>query len=193
MSDIIINLPVGVTLPPGVALPPASDVLDSTTIPLGAASSFSPIDQATLSPTPNNIEISPSSVTVSTMQPQVNIPATVDNMNATIPSEVENTSSQVIDTIVPQLPIGVPFGYNASQIAVDVMLRKTAICPAGFICNGTHQASCEDIRRAAIEKLGFGDIHAGAYCPKGSPYYLICDVGFYCPNSVSSTEGIISI
>lgn len=86
---------------------------------------------------------------------------------------------------VPDFPIELPADYDPLQTSVNVTVRTSVVCPAGYICNTTHQASCLEIRQAAIEYFQYGDIHAGAYCPEGSPFYLECPLGFYCPDAVS--------
>ena len=57
-------------------------------------------------------------------------------------------------------------------------------CPSGFICSPTGELeSCDAIRQRAIES-GWGDIHAGMYCPANYAGLWNCPVGHYCPDSV---------
>ena len=74
--------------------------------------------------------------------------------------------------------------YENFVYGVNVTTRTDiSICPAGFICNETHKASCDDIRALSIYEFKFGDIHAGVYCPENNPFYRNCPIGSYCPNS----------
>ena len=48
--------------------------------------------------------------------------------------------------------------------------------------------SCDELARIALEQYGFGDVLAGTYCPEGENGVLNCDIGGYCPDSVSVVE-----
>jgi len=50
------------------------------------------------------------------------------------------------------------------------------------------QMSCKEARQIPID-AGFGDIHAGTYCPPLSFGLVICPQGFYC-NSTDMTEAL---
>eukprot|EP00977_Amphora_coffeiformis_P015413 scaffold4510_cov183-Amphora_coffeaeformis.AAC.98 len=52
-------------------------------------------------------------------------------------------------------------------------------CPTGFICSADEMANCTKLRIVAV-LFGFGDVHAGSYCPLGVDGLLNCPVGFYC-------------
>lgn len=54
-------------------------------------------------------------------------------------------------------------------------------CPTGFICNDNQMSNCTNIRIVAV-LYGFGDVHAGNYCPEGSTSLENCPAGFYCPD-----------
>lgn len=62
------------------------------------------------------------------------------------------------------------------------MSEDSEDCPLGVICSvdGTDRnKSCNEIREQA-KKEGFGDIHAGLYCPQGRTGYENCPAGSYC-------------
>lgn len=111
-------------------------------------------------------------------------PAVAPAFVAAAPSIISDNNANVVVPI-PDFPIQLPVDYDPYSTSVNVTLRETASCPAGYICNTTHQASCFDIRQAAVDYFKYGDIHAGAYCPEGSPFYLECPLGSYCPDPVS--------
>ena len=46
--------------------------------------------------------------------------------------------------------------------------------------------SCKEARQIPID-AGFGDIHAGTFCPFMSFGLMICPIGFYC-NSTDMTQ-----
>ena len=100
---------------------------------------------------------------------------------ATIPPELEEAAGGFI----PTFPIPIPVDFNESYYSVNVTLRQDGSCAGGYICNKTHQASCDEIQQVAITEFRYGDIHGGAYCPEGSAFYLNCPIGYYCPKPVS--------
>jgi len=57
---------------------------------------------------------------------------------------------------------------------------KIKKCEAGYICKDNHKMSCKDVRQIPIDQ-GYGDIHAGSFCPEGSSDLLFCKQGHYCP------------
>jgi len=57
-----------------------------------------------------------------------------------------------------------------------------ASCPAGFICEEELQSNCTRIRIVTAAVFGFGDVHAGMWCPDNETQYRNCPVGHYCPN-----------
>ena len=57
-----------------------------------------------------------------------------------------------------------------------------ANCPAGFICEEEMQSNCTRIRIATAGVFGFGDVHAGMWCPDNETQYRNCPVGHYCPS-----------
>lgn len=99
---------------------------------------------------------------------------------ATLPPDVQD---QLANSI-PNFPIAISTAqFNESWYSVPVTVRSEGtLCAAGYICNKTHQASCSDIQEVAISTFKLGNIHGGAYCPEGSPYYLNCPIGYYCPD-----------
>jgi hypothetical protein len=121
----------------------------------------------------------------------------VMSSSSSFPAVVSGEAS--ITLVVPTMPLRFIENYDSSNVSVNVSLIQgnRSTCASGFVCNSTHQASCEEIREAAIHTFGFGDIHAGSYCPEGIPYYLNCKVGHYCPDSVSysisAEEGISTL
>ena len=88
---------------------------------------------------------------------------------------------------LPTFPIALPSEFDEKVSSVPLQPRNDEICPIGFICNDTHIADCVDIQNFAIDGFKIGDIHGGAWCPLGSPYYLNCPVGHFCPDPVSAT------
>lgn len=87
--------------------------------------------------------------------------------------------------VFPTFPIPLPSEFDENSLSVTVTVKAGTECPLGFICNKTHQAECAEIQSVAVNEFKLGDIHGGAWCPLGSPYYLNCPVGYYCPNPVS--------
>ena len=90
--------------------------------------------------------------------------------------------------VFPTFPIALPSEFDENSLSVAVTAKDGIACPEGFICNKTHQAECAEIQNVAVNKFKYGDIHGGAWCPLGSPYYLNCPIGFYCPDPVSYTS-----
>jgi hypothetical protein len=88
-------------------------------------------------------------------------------------------------TELPDFPITLPSEFNHLSYSVPVTTRSQDLCPLGFICNETHQASCQEIQDVAVRDFKIGDIHGGVWCPLGIPYYLNCPVGSFCPDPVS--------
>lgn len=60
-------------------------------------------------------------------------------------------------------------------------------CPTGFICNIDEMANCTRVRIVSV-LFGFGDVHAGSFCPYGEDRLLNCPVGFYCENAETITS-----
>lgn len=95
--------------------------------------------------------------------------------------------------VFPTLPMPLPSQFDENFLSVTVTEKNTTLCPQGFICNKTHQAECAEIQSVAVNEFKLGDIHGGAYCEGGNPYYMNCPVGHYCPNPVSNNAPACSI
>ena len=76
------------------------------------------------------------------------------------------------------------FFGTLSQQWIEPLPEGSASCPLGFICKATTMTNCSVIRGLPIA-YGFGDIHAGIWCPETTPpqhsELLFCPFGYYCP------------
>jgi len=69
----------------------------------------------------------------------------------------------------------------------DMSSRDGAVreCEAGYMCQHNRKMSCAVAHRAALD-AGYGDVHAGSYCPPGSSGLRFCPQGSYCPADMST-------
>jgi len=73
--------------------------------------------------------------------------------------------------------------YNTSVVSEWLVEPRNSTdepCPLGFVCDDENMANCTKIRIVSLA-YGFGDVHAGFYCPEGEDGLLVCPVGHYCP------------
>ncbi len=84
--------------------------------------------------------------------------------------------------ILPSTVTWIPDPHEVTNWLVEFRSNTTRHCPLGYVCNQTHQASCTEIRLLSIA-YGFGDVHAGGWCPEGRNQLLLCPVGHYCPTA----------
>jgi len=54
-----------------------------------------------------------------------------------------------------------------------VQEKSNGTCPLGFICNETTMVNCTILRGVSL-LYGFGDLHAGSYCPEEEDAYTNC-------------------
>jgi hypothetical protein len=71
--------------------------------------------------------------------------------------------------------------------------NSTTPCPAGYTCAELGEKSlgaysCDEMARIAVEEFGFGNVLAGTWCPEGNTSVLNCQVGGYCPDTVSKED-----
>mmetsp|Transcript_27613 Transcript_27613/g.55261 ORF Transcript_27613/g.55261 Transcript_27613/m.55261 type:complete len:1005 (-) Transcript_27613:1103-4117(-) len=71
----------------------------------------------------------------------------------------------------------------------DMSSRDGAVreCEAGYMCQHNRKMSCAAAHRAALD-AGYGDVHAGSYCPPGSSGLRFCPQGSYCPADMSTVR-----
>jgi len=78
-----------------------------------------------------------------------------------------------------------PDGHVCDSQAKEESIKK---CEAGSMCHGGHKMSCQDARKVPID-AGYGDLHAGSYCPAGSSGMVFCEQGNYC-NATNMTQSL---
>lgn len=71
-----------------------------------------------------------------------------------------------------------PPGMRCDDHALDEK-KVISKCPAGFMCEKNKMMSCDAARKIPID-AGYGDVHAGSYCPEGSSGLVYCPTGKYC-------------
>lgn len=65
---------------------------------------------------------------------------------------------------------------------VEPRVNASLPCPLGFVCDETRQANCTNIRVVSLA-YGFGDVHAGGFCPEGEDSLRLCPAGHFCPTA----------
>ena len=85
-------------------------------------------------------------------------------------------------TISPSQGVFLPDPQEITDWLVEFRPNGTAPCPSGFVCDEERMANCTKIRLVAL-LYGFGDVHAGGYCPDGSNILQVCPAGSYCPTA----------
>jgi len=60
-------------------------------------------------------------------------------------------------------------------------------CAAGYMCQNNLKMSCAEARAVPVN-AGYGDIHAGSFCPEGSTGLKFCPQGSYCPSPDMTVE-----
>ena len=91
-------------------------------------------------------------------------------------------ASSGVQTASPSQVTCLPEPEVVTDWLVEVRLNASEPCPLGFVCDDTLQANCTNIRAVALA-YGFGDVHAGAYCPEGVDGLQVCPAGAFCPTA----------
>jgi len=61
-------------------------------------------------------------------------------------------------------------------------MSSASTCPAGYICDPAirdSQFSCAELQQKPVQ-WGYGNLHAGLYCPENVDEYQNCPAGYYC-------------
>lgn len=95
---------------------------------------------------------------------------------------VEGDNGGEQQTISPSLAPWLPEPQDVTDWLVEYRLNGSAPCPLGFVCDDERVANCTKIRAVALT-YGFGDVHAGAYCPEGKDGLQVCPAGSFCPTA----------
>ncbi len=99
-------------------------------------------------------------------------------------SSIPPFDEDILDTatIVPSEIEWPPDPQVITDFLTVIRVNLSAPCPLGFVCDETRQANCTEIRIVSIG-YGFGDVHAGGWCPEGLDGLQLCPVGHYCPTA----------
>ena len=96
--------------------------------------------------------------------------------------ELEPTSffgPEDLDDLLPLIQDGTLTSEDVQNFLLEDRNDTASGCPLGYICGEEKMANCTLVRISSVV-LGFGDIHAGAYCPEGEERLLNCPVGHFC-------------
>lgn len=94
------------------------------------------------------------------------------------------TREDLGDDLAERIELGTLTRQNMQEWLREPRNNSTVGCPLGYICStsgANDMANCTRIRIAAVI-YGFGDIHAGSFCPADEVYLRNCPIGYYCPN-----------
>ena len=121
-------------------------------------------------------------------------PLTTDGMNAT--GVVPNSTMLQPSALALLVAGGGPLPEDPAEIRPLLVEQYDATTPSGdrrfacelgYICNDHERVRCSDLQ-LLHQMQGFGNIHAGLWCPYGVDQYMNCPVGFYCPDPVTKTQ-----
>jgi hypothetical protein len=108
--------------------------------------------------------------------------ATVPGSSSTSGQVTSDGGEQQQETAYPSQPTWLPDPQDITDWLVEYRVNGSEPCPLGFVCDSERIANCTKIRAVTVA-YGFGDVHAGDFCPEGKDGLQVCPAGYYCPTA----------